>query len=176
MRSIERSFIGVIMVSILFALTLTANASAASNWYQPAGTVSFEYTNGSNTAADFSALEKDRYFGTLDACNKYIAAQNKLIPDGTSAPNGGNNIAQHADGICHAVLPYQVYGWHALGSQILHQSGKVGKSVPLDIGPFASADDCEDAISDQKGLTIQNGPVSKLNIGYVPLAVCIYTY
>lgn len=166
----------VLLMCLIFML-FQGSVHATTNWYQPAGVITFEYSNSSNTVADFSALEKDRYFPTLNACNSYIAAMNNLLPDGTSAPNSGNNIRQHADGHCHAVLPYQQSsGWYALGNQHVRQSGKVGRRVDLDMGPFATEDDCLGAIVDQKTVLIQNGPITGLNIGYDVKAVCKQTY
>lgn len=165
----------VLLMCLIFML-FQGSVHATTNWYQPAGVITFEYSNGSNTEAEFTPLAKDRYFASLDDCNAYIASQNTLIPDGTSAPNGGNNIKQHADGLCHAVLPYQSYGWHALGDQVLRQTGRTGKSIPLDVGPFETETSCKNAIIAQRKLTVQNGPGSNQNIGYLTLAVCKYTY
>jgi len=158
------------VATVVFAVS----ANAASTVYQHAGVITYEYSASSTTAADFSSLEKDRHYTTLAACTGAISIMDGLLPDGTGAPLSGANIKQNADGICHAILPYQSSGWHAIGNMDVRQYNKVGRRVDLDIGPFATEDDCNAAILVQKSLSIQNAPISGTNIGVAVHAKCVY--
>lgn len=164
------------MKTLLFLVLLIASfaANAASTAYQHVGVITYEYSASSTTAADFSPLAPDRRYTSMAACNAAVAIMDGLLPDGTGAPNGGVNIKQNADGICHAVLPYQQSGWRAIGNQDVRQTNRIGRRVDLDIGPFSTEDDCKDAILTQQSLSIQNGPISGTNIGYAVHAKCVY--
>jgi hypothetical protein len=159
---------------LVVLLVFSFAANAASTVYQHVGVITYEYSASSTTSADFSPLAPDRHYTSLAACTAAIANMDGLLPDGTGAPNGGVNIKQNADGICHAVLPYQQSGWRAIGNQDVRQTNRVGRRVDLDIGPFNTEDDCKDAIMDQQALTVQNGPISGTNIGYSVHAKCVY--
>ena len=167
----------IFLASVVFmAFHGSANATEPAGylptWYQAAGTVITQ--QGAAQKAKFQPLEL-RHFTSYAKCTNAVSALSGLANKnigGALEPFGGQKIYQSAAAICHAVLPYQMAGWHMIGTAVMQQNGYESERHPLNVGPFVDENTCLGAITTQNTLPVGNTPYSENNAGYRVIAMC----
>lgn len=105
-----------------------------------------------------------------------LATHSNLMDATIKTPASGNDAKVRVDAICHAVLPFQSSGWHVIGVRQVQRgnasASDPSQALPVSIGPFADEPTCKAAITMQKSLTLQDTPLSNLNVFTALTAMC----
>lgn len=159
------------MKKLLIAVALlvfTATANATITLYQAVGVIQYNQQNQPMRAQTFDVGD----FLSLAACNAAIANHNNLLAAGSVTPGNQQNSRTRLDAICHAVIPPQLPGWYAIGLAQVQQSNQASQPLQMQIGPFGTLAACNAALNNQKTLTLQNTPISEINVAYKLDGLC----
>ena len=151
------------LLSIIL-LAVSFSAQATTYFYQASGVEQYQQSGQQMKAMTFDVGN----FQTLAACNAAVAAHSNLMDATTKTPASSNDAKVRVDAICHAVLPLQLPGWHVIGVRIVQRgnasASDPSQALPVSIGPFPDETACKAAITAQKSLTLQDTPLSNLNV------------
>ena len=151
------------LLSIIL-LAVSFSAQATTYFYQASGVEQYQQAGQQMKALTFDVGN----FQTLAACNAAVAAHSNLMDATTKTPASSNDAKVRVDAICHAVLPFQSSGWHVIGVRQVQRgnasASDPSQALPVSIGPFADEPTCKAAIAAQKSLTLQDTPLSNLNV------------
>lgn len=151
------------LLSIIL-LAVSFSAQATTYFYQASGVEQYQQSGQQMKAMTFDVGN----FQTLAACNAAVAAHSNLMDATVKTPASGNDAKVRVDALCHAVLPFQSSGWHVIGVRQVQRgnasASDPSQALPVSIGPFADEATCKTAITAQKSLTLQNTPLSDLNV------------
>lgn len=151
------------LLSIIL-LAVSFSAQATTYFYQASGVEQYQQSGQQMKAMTFDVGN----FQTLAACNAAVAAHSNLMDATVKTPASGNDAKVRVDALCHAVLPFQSSGWHVIGVRQVQRgnasASDPSQALPVSIGPFADEPTCKAAITAQKSLTLQNTPLSDLNV------------
>ena len=151
------------LLSIIL-LAVSFSAQATTYFYQASGVEQYQQSGQQMKAMTFDVGN----FQTLAACNAAVAAHSNLMDATTKTPASSNDAKVRVDAICHAVLPFQSSGWHVIGVRQVQRgnasASDPSQALPVSIGPFADEPTCKAAIAAQKSLTLQDTPLSNLNV------------
>lgn len=160
------------LTPILFLFLLSFSAQATTYFYQASGVEQYQQAGQQMKALTFDVGN----FQTLAACNAAVAAHSNLMDATTKTPASGNDAKVRVDALCHAVLPFQSSGWHVIGVRQVQRgnasASDPSQALPVSIGPFADEPTCKAAIAAQKSLTLQDTPLSNLNVFTSLIAKC----
>ena len=151
------------LLSIIL-LAVSFSAQATTYFYQASGVEQYQQSGQQMKAMTFDVGN----FQTLAACNAAVAAHSNLMDATVKTPASGNDAKVRVDALCHAVLPFQSSGWHVIGVRQVQRgnasASDPSQALPVSIGPFADEPTCKAAIAAQKSLTLQDTPLSNLNV------------
>ena len=151
------------LLSIIL-LAVSFSAQATTYFYQASGVEQYQQAGQQMKALTFDVGN----FSTLAACNAAVAAHSNLMDATIKTPASGNDVKVRVDALCHAVLPFQSSGWHVIGVRQVQRgnasASDPSQALPVSIGPFADEPTCKAAIAAQKSLTLQDTPLSNLNV------------